>query len=60
MTDIDLKRMMFEEKMAAIEEDVPPFGMIDDGTDYMNEIESRETDGWHHMDNIDVFDEDWS
>ena len=60
MTDIDLKRLMFEEKMAAIEEDVPPFGMIDDGTDYMNEIESRETDGWHHMDNVDVFDKDWS
>ena len=33
---------------------------IDDGTDYMNEIESRETDGWHHMDNIDTFDKDWS
>ena len=31
MTDINLKQMMFEAKMKEIENDVPPFGHIDDG-----------------------------
>lgn len=33
MTDINLKEMLFKEKMDAIEEDLPPFGFIDDGRD---------------------------
>jgi hypothetical protein len=31
LTDINLKQMMFEAKMKEIEDDVPPFGHIDDG-----------------------------
>lgn len=42
MTDINLKQMLFEERMRQIEEDVPPFGFIDDGTAAINEIETRE------------------
>jgi hypothetical protein len=31
MTDINLKEMMFKNKMKEIEDDLPPFGYIDDG-----------------------------
>ena len=31
LTDVDVKTMMFEQQMKAIEEDVLPFGFIDDG-----------------------------
>jgi len=31
MTDINLKEMMFKQKMKEIEDDLPPFGFIDDG-----------------------------
>ena len=37
MTDINLKEMMFAQKMKEIEEDVPVFGVIDDGSDYIRE-----------------------
>jgi hypothetical protein len=33
LTNINLKQMMFEAKMKEIEDDVPPFGHIDDGVD---------------------------
>ena len=39
MTDIDLKQMMFEKKMKEIEDDVVPFGYIDDASDYIPEDE---------------------
>lgn len=42
MTSIDLKRMMFEEKMRLIEEDVVPFGFIDDASDEIAMLENRE------------------
>ena len=31
ITDVNIKTMMFEQQMKAIEEDVLPFGFIDDG-----------------------------
>jgi hypothetical protein len=31
MTDINLKQMLFDERMKQIEDDVPPFGFVDDG-----------------------------
>jgi len=44
MTDIDLKQMLFEQKMKQIEDDMVPFGYIDDGSQYIeNEIEKP---GW--------------
>lgn len=42
MTSIDLKKMMFEEKMRQIEAEVVPFGFIDDASSIINEIESKE------------------
>jgi hypothetical protein len=39
MTDIDIKKMLFEQRMKDIENDVVPFGFVDDGSQYMNEIE---------------------
>lgn len=42
MTNIDLKRMMFEEKMRQIEADIIPFGFIDDAREEIESIESRE------------------
>ena len=31
ISSIDLKEMLFKERMEQIEDDVPPFGIIDDG-----------------------------
>ena len=45
MTDINLKQMMFEQKMQEIENDVVPFGFIDDGSAAIQQIENRE-DPW--------------
>ena len=45
MTDINLKKMLFDQKMKAIEDDMIPFGIIDDGSDYIERIE-REDDPW--------------
>ena len=42
MTDIDLKKMMFENQMREIEEAIVPFGFVDDGSDAIQEIEERE------------------
>ena len=39
MTDIDIKQMLFEKKMKEIEDDIVPFGFVDDGTAYNNEID---------------------
>ncbi len=61
MTDIDLKRMMFEEKMVAIEQDVPPFGIIDDGSEFMKQIESDNIydTGWHDIGERHLVDDEW-
>ena len=42
MTDINLKEIMFADRMKEIEQDVVPVGFIDDGSQYMNELENRE------------------
>ena len=39
MTDINLKQMLFDQKMRDIEDDVVPFGFIDDGMDFVQEQE---------------------
>ena len=44
MTDINLKEMMFKKKMEEIEQDIPPFGHIDDGVD--NYEKDQETKYW--------------
>ena len=42
MTDINLKQMMFEHQMRQIEDDMIPFGFIDDGMDHIEQIEDRD------------------
>jgi len=47
--------------MVAIEQDVPPFGIIDDGSDFINRIESDNIydTGWHDIGHTHIIDEDW-
>ena len=33
LTDLDLRKKMLEEKMKIIEDDILPFGFVDEGTD---------------------------
>lgn len=40
MTDINLKEMMFKDKMKSIEEDLVPFGFIDDASDLIEQYEA--------------------
>jgi hypothetical protein len=50
LTDIDLKKMMFENRMREIEEDIVPFGFHDDGSDAIETIEQQEQfkdHDWH-------------
>ena len=42
MTDINLKDMIFKQKMQEIEDDMVPFGIIDDGSSYIDQIEQQE------------------
>jgi hypothetical protein len=42
MTNINLKEMMFQQKMRQIEEDIVPFGFIDDGLDAIEVLENQE------------------
>jgi len=42
MTDINLKDMIFKHKMREIEDDMVPFGIIDDGSEYIDQIEQEE------------------
>ena len=42
LTDINLKQLLFEKKAKEIDDDLPPFGFIDDGTAAMDEYEKDE------------------
>ena len=42
MTDINLKQMMFEQQMKQIEDDMVPFGFIDDGSSAIQHYEEQE------------------
>lgn len=42
MTNINLKEMMFKQRIQEIEDDVLPFGFIDDGSDYIRHVEREE------------------
>ena len=44
MTDINLKDMIFKQKMKEIDDDMVPFGIIDDGSSYINQIEQEDRD----------------
>jgi len=50
MTDINLKEMLFKNKMKQIEDDIVPFGFIDDGSAHMEVLEGSEKDNWQIKD----------
>ena len=39
LTDIDLKQMLFETAVKDIDDDLPPFGFIDDGSEAIAQID---------------------
>jgi hypothetical protein len=45
ITDINIKQLMFEERMQEIENDILPFGFIDDGLDQQPQYDP-DRDGW--------------
>lgn len=51
ISTVDLKEMMFKEKMEQIENDVPPFGIITDGKEFENHHEAliEEVRAWHDL-----------
>ena len=44
MTDIDLKQMLFNQKMKEIEDDMVPFGFVDTGEEYIDQVENKKPD----------------
>jgi len=42
LTDISIKKMLYDEKIREIENDVPIFGFIDDGSERIKQIENQE------------------
>ena len=45
MTDINLKNMLFDQRMKEIEDDIVPFGFIDDGSEHIENLE-RNNNSW--------------
>jgi hypothetical protein len=58
MTDINLKDMMFKDRMKEINDDIVPFGAIDDGLDD-GLITEGEFKGWHEIGIDTTQDRDW-
>lgn len=50
LSDINFKKFLFEQQMKEIEQDVVPFGFIDDASDVIEELQSKE----------DVTRDDWN
>ena len=42
LTEIDMKDRLFNEKMQSIENDLPGFGFVDDGSEHIEELERKE------------------
>jgi len=64
MSNVNIKQMLFEQRMKEIDDDVPPFGIIDDGQEWHRQQELQQNDryttGWHDFDMPDrVTSEDW-
>jgi len=59
MTDINLKQMMFAQKMKEIEDDVPPVGFIDDGLSEVRQEEEQKEHGWHTFEGTGLGVEEW-
>jgi hypothetical protein len=50
MTDINLKQMLYEKKIREMEEDIVPFGFIDDGSEYIDRIEDKKPEWYVEFD----------
>ena len=46
MTDINIKQMLFDQRMKEIEDDIVPFGFIDDGSQHIATIERPGATDW--------------
>jgi hypothetical protein len=46
MTDINLKDMLFRKQMRDIEDDIVPFGFIDDASDMIDQLEQKNDNDW--------------
>ena len=44
LTDINIKDMIFKQKLKAIEEDIVPFGFIDDGSEQIEKLQNEESE----------------
>jgi len=42
MTDINIKKVLFERQAREIEDDILPFGIIDDGSNAMDEYDRED------------------
>jgi hypothetical protein len=61
-TNVNIKELIFEQRMKEIEDDVPPFGIIDDGQEWYDQQEAQEavSKGWHNFEAPDAYSsEDW-
>ena len=61
-TNVNIKELIFEQRMKEIEDDVPPFGVIDDGQEWYEQQEAQESiqKGWHTFEAPHTFGtEDW-
>ena len=62
MANVNIKDLIFKQRMKEIEDDVPPFGIIDDGLGYAEQADLSDplNSGWHSFETPDVFSpEDW-
>lgn len=50
MTDINIKQMLYERKIREMEEDIVPFGFIDDGSDFIESLEPKKPDWYVEFD----------
>lgn len=56
LSDVNIKEMLFEQRMKEIEDDVPPFGLYDNGMEFVEQqqqIEDAYNKGWHHFEGVD-------
>ena len=44
LTDINIKEMLYKNRISEIENDIPPFGFMDTGEDHIKTLEERERD----------------
>ena len=48
MTDLDIRKSLYKEKMKHAEEDLPPFGIIDTGLNQSDTFTDEDGDVWHN------------